>query len=203
VKRAYKILLTAAALAAFIVQNVPAAAANQQVYFSLRAGEVFPEDADSSASTGPYSISGKAEYDTGYFVGGAVGLGFAHNFRVGEEIGYSHADAKHDDDADASSLAFMTNLFFDFPTQGAIKPYVGVGVGGALDRLNIEGYDDSEFVFAYQARAGLAFQINPHLLLNVGYKYFATADPHYDIGGVHVKSAWQTHNIEAGLRYTY
>jgi opacity protein-like surface antigen len=80
-----------------------------------------------------------------------------------------------------------------------VTPYIGVGVGGAnvvFDTghfsngvTTVSGNED-DTVFAWQAFAGLRFQLNSRMSFGIGYKYFATKGssfsyppaPNFDVG---------------------
>ena len=63
--------------------------------------------------------------------------------------------------------------------------------------------DNDDWEFGYQGIAGVRYSINPNLALDVDYRYLATADANYRttaaLGGVNVKSSYNSHNIVASL----
>ena len=67
-----------------------------------------------------------------------------------------------------------------------MTPYIGAGVGGANSVFDTDSFTDgstivsgseSDVVFAWQAFAGLRFQLNSRMSFGIGYKYFATGNP--------------------------
>jgi opacity protein-like surface antigen len=135
--------------------------------------------------------SSTVEYDVGFAGSAAFGYAFnpylAADFEfggIGTQIhsvsGYYLSDTYMD------NLPFMANFTLSFPIRRTILvPYLGGGVGGSLTIFSTDGFwnesvvvfgDDSEFVFAWQAFAGLRFQLNKQMSLGIGYKYFATQD---------------------------
>jgi opacity protein-like surface antigen len=63
-----------------------------------------------------------------------------------------------------------------------------VGAGGSATIFDTDSFsngaitlfgDDSDVVFAYQAFAGVRFDLNERMSLGIRYKYFATEDSSY------------------------
>lgn len=101
----------------------------------------------------------------------------------------------------------MVNGFYDFQTGTAFTPYVGLGAGYA--RVSSNGIsatglgatlDDDDNKFAYQAIAGIAYQITPEVALTADYRYFATQDPKFRAStGTTIETEYKTHNVTLGL----
>lgn len=111
---------------------------------------------------------------------------------------------------DVSALSFMVNGYFDFHNQSPLTPYLGGGIGLArvsVNDLSVGGekiVDDSDTVFAYQLAAGVGWEFMPNLILDLGYRYFATADPKFrDMEGERFESEYETHNLMLGLRINF
>jgi opacity protein-like surface antigen len=62
-------------------------------------------------------------------------------------------------------------------------------------------YDDSDLVFAYQAGAGVAYEISPTLDLGLSYRFSGSADPTFDDGVDKFDYESQAHNFLIGLTY--
>lgn len=110
-------------------------------------------------------------------------------------------------DGDVSALSFMVNGYFDWQNPSPLTPYLGAGIGFArvsMNDLKVEGVrlvDDSDTVFAYQLAAGVGWEFMPNLTLDLGYRYFATADPEFrDVEGDTFESEYKSHNLMLGLR---
>ena len=78
-------------------------------------------------------------------------------------------------------LAVMFNGYYDFSTASAFTPYVGGGLGIAM--IEAEGFgvaaipdvlDDDDTVLAYQAMAGIGYDINEKTNIFAEYRYFGT-----------------------------
>lgn len=91
-----------------------------------------------------------------------------------------------------SEWLFMGNVYADLGTWWCITPFVGVGVGGA--RVTIANFTDqglagpglgpssayadtaSKWNFAWAVHAGLAYQINPSMTMELAYRYLDMGD---------------------------
>ena len=73
----------------------------------------------------------------------------------------------------------------------------GGGIGGAYYHLPSLGND---FVFAYQALAGIGFIVAEDVKLEIGYRFFTSNDQH--MNGVTVQAP-QFQCVEAGIRIEF
>lgn len=90
--------------------------------------------------------------------------------------------------ASKSEWLVLANAYVDLGTWWCITPFIGAGVGGA--RVSIANFSDtgtnnlpfsttsfataptgSKWNFAWAAHAGLAYQVNPNLVLELAYSY--------------------------------
>jgi opacity protein-like surface antigen len=185
-------------------------------YVGIEGGVVFLSDSTLSGPGGSLDL----EYKTGFGAGLVGGFDFG-TYRLEGEFAYRTND--HDQvsafglsapaDGDTSSIALMVNGYYDFRmVSPTIVPYVGVGIGGAQvsAKLGDPGFpsiiDDDDMVFAYQFMAGVGFAVNKQVTIDLGYKYFATADPSFEVigtGGAKLDSEYKSHNVFAGLRYSF
>ncbi len=90
----------------------------------------------------------------------------------------------------------MANVYLDFVNSSPVTPFLTAGIGMAEVTL-FDYYDDT--VFAYQVGAGLTFAINPHMSIDLKYRYFATED--LDFEGIEAEFA--SHNVYCGFRFTF
>jgi len=193
-------------------------------YLSIQGGATWVQDADFDYDLpSPFSVSGEAEFDTGFNVGLAAGYDYGMA-RLEGEITYRENDFdklkarfsgfgsgtdgtfEGDVDGEVNSLSFMVNGFWDFENQSSVTPYLGAGLGLANVEVKGDDFDkDDDTVFAYQFAAGVAFAMTPYLSLDLGYRYFATEDPELDDDGIGAsyETEYQTHNATLGLRMTY
>jgi OmpA-OmpF porin, OOP family len=129
------------------------------------------------------------------------------------------------------SNAIMTNAIYDFTLGWPITPHIGVGVGAVNVVQSLSGngstahgllgptgtgfgsLSDSTWEFGYQAIAGIRYEINPIVSLDVDYRYLATpgytvngtcpfTEPGYSACGgrlLSIKTGYNTQNILASL----
>jgi opacity protein-like surface antigen len=92
------------------------------------------------------------------------------------------------------SSALFANGYVDLGTWYGVTPYVGAGVGAAINDLASE----SRWNFAYALMAGAAYHLSPNLSVDFGYRYadLGTA-PGYDMTPVEITA----HEFRVGLRY--
>ncbi len=181
-------------------------------YLGARAGVAWLEDY-SHPVTGTNTTF---EFDRGWGLGGSVGYQFGGPFRLELEVAYrtNEIDSISQGGArlagatgEMNSLAFMLNGFYDIQTGSAFTPYVGLGLGYA--RVSADGIttsgggvtnSDDDNKFAYQAIAGVAYQLTPAVSLTADYRYFATQDPSFRLSnGASVEGEYKTHNVMLGL----
>jgi opacity protein-like surface antigen len=160
-------------------------------YFRVNVGPSIPQDGHLT-DYGGLTSGNAVSYDVGLmmdFVGGyafnkwaAVELEVGWNFNeIGSIQGFSQSDTFF------YNFPILANLVLQYPIpRTRIVPYVGGGVGGSATIFDTDGLyfpagsftptsvfgSDSDFVFAYQAFAGLQVELNDKMLLGLGYRYF-------------------------------
>ena len=125
------------------------------------------------------------------------------------------------------SNSIMTNVIYDFTFGWPITPHIGAGVGAVSLNRGVSGngnlniprlnevavnpdFNGNQWVFGYQAIAGIRYMINPALALDVDYRYFST--PSSTVNSARLapvsgaccvfssfKSGYNTQNIVASL----
>ncbi len=186
----------------------------------IRGGAALLEDAELE---GQAPFNNDLDFDEGFSVGGEIGYSLSkhdlgvdllRNMRIGLEVSY----ASNDNDTlsgsgaftdETSALAGMFNLYYDQDTGTPWKPYIGAGVGVA--NIDFEGQtlggqrvDDDDTVFAYQARAGIGYELSSTAVVSLGYRFFDTLDPEFDAqNGTSFDSEYRSHTVEVGLRYKF
>jgi OmpA-OmpF porin, OOP family len=170
-------------------------------------------------------------YDGGFNAGVRAGYMWGPWRFEGEysyrENGVSTIGSLTNSSGNSHSNAIMANAIYDFTFGWPITPHVGAGVGGVnLDRgfsgtgnLNIPrlnelavnpDFNGSQWVFGYQAIAGIRYLINPALAIDVDYRYFSTPSRTIDEANLapvtktccifsSFKSGYNTQNIVASL----
>lgn len=112
---------------------------------------------------------------------------------------------------DVTSLGAMANIAFDFNKDGQFHPFVLGGLGGARVSINdasVSGVllaDDSDFVLAFQAGAGISYDLNDSTSVSLSYRYFRTSNPDFtgSDGSTTFDMEYQSHSALAGLTFKF
>ena len=169
-------------------------------------------------SPGQAGITITSEFDTGGALFGAVGTSFG-NFRAEGELFGSYNEVSSmsgngttiNADGDFTTGALMFNGYFDIPTGSKWRPYLGGGIGVANISYNDVSLkrtlviDDDDTVFAYQGKAGIAYEFSPRWVGTLGYRYFGTDDADFvdTTGFPFTADGVQMNVIEIGARFRW
>lgn len=173
------------------------------------------------APTGP--VPSKVDFDTGLAFDAAFGWAFNRYAALDFETGFIGAEINNvpgylTDNSRIYSVPFLVNATLSLPIPRTnIIPYVGAGVGGADMVFDTDNFQDSagingvvgsenDVVFAGQIFAGVRFALTRHLMLDVGYKYFATDDPTFTYPPDNFKVGFKgarTHSVLFGLTFDF
>lgn len=217
------------AIVALCLAGSPGAAWADGFYFGLSGGASWLADADNEGS----GLSAEDTTDRGYVFGGSIVYAWSGGWRAEAEVAHRRNDfdqvtieadgglgaqlglgslngATLDIGGDVDSLAAMANVYYDFPTAWAIRPYVGAGLGVAridakLDLGPLRLVDESDTVLAWQLKAGLSYPATERISLSIGYRYFETQDAELSetVGGRTFDSEYRSHAVELGLRFSF
>ena len=200
-----------------------------------------PAGSRALAATAGLSQTGKVETNWGYVGVGSIGWGFGNGFRA--EIEGNYRNNSVDTVVLSGRSAFsaggtihqygvMANALYDIHqlNLGGFVPYVGVGAGYVWnDWRNVRGssalpgrvgsvrIDDRDGRFAYQAIAGVAYNLSsvaPGLSLTAEYRFMGTLENKLDgtlslsgPGGgttrIQAEGESFNHSILVGLRYAF
>ncbi|MEN8123433.1 MAG: OmpW family outer membrane protein [Bacteroidota bacterium] len=177
-------------------------------YFSGNIGAAVATDSDVTDQGGNFEI----ESDTGIAFGAAVGYAYGNNIRMEAELAYQKNDIDQVNvpgvgssvtaGGDTSSYALLLNGYYDFTNNSAFTPFISAGIGYAKVEVNdfiVNGIpigSEEDKVFAYQVGAGVGYAISETLILDLKYRYFATADPKFDTA----EAEYASHNFYVGIR---
>ncbi len=147
----------------------------------------------------------EASIDTGMGVSLSFGGKYDNGLRVEGEYTFRKADGDeltfpggaYTLTGDIRIHSAMSNLIYDFKSNGPIVPYLGAGIGVGWE----EDADGAEF--AYQALAGISYATSEQVDLILGYRYFGVSDLEYEELGVSYTASVDTHNFEFGVRYSF
>ena len=191
-------------------------------YFGAEGGWTNLEDQTARTSVNGIGIRAKQTFDDGFNVGARGGAEFGP-WRFEEEYRFQqngyHSIAGFPVQGNRNAHLIMTNAIYDFGNLGwwslPFSPHIGGGVGVAIQQDSATtkptvaypfGYHGTithgtSTDFAYQAIAGIRYNINPSLAFDLDYRYTATDDPTFRVTPVPVsyRSGYNTHNIVASL----
>lgn len=192
----------------------------QEMYVTVNGGLSVPVDATIRGS----GLKGEIEYDSGWNVGGAVGIRFLHYFRTEAALSYRQADVWElkvrggptlDGTGDGSVLTPMLNVYADSDFVSPVQMYVGAGVGAAFLEANSSGssnvliIDDNDTEFAYNFMGGLTYDLlDTGVELDLGYRYVGTTDAKFDavlvgVGSGNARIDVGIHEMVVGVRYNF
>lgn len=196
-----KWLLSSVSSSALVLATVsPVAAADldlppawhPQWYVSVFGGAVFHEDHDYGLVDPASSNFGYSQnFDTGFIVGGAVGVEVGLGFRGEVELAFQNNQADTvssvgagtlSDSGEVEAFTVLANLWYDFDLGMPITPYVGGGIGigfvdgNATDSTGFTSFNDDDEVFAFQVGAGISYSLTDVIDLSVGYRFRGLLD---------------------------
>lgn len=217
-------LLRALVVGVFLVSAVGAQAQGPNLpkrwYVGAGGGASFYDDANFTGTSLAGTVS--ADLDTGYIGNVSVGayLDDIRVFRLEVEGLYTSTDVNGVSGAAAqsaagtvSNTAAMFNALYDVRTGTDWTPYFGVGIGYSL--VDVDSFttpagnptllDDNDGVFAWQIKAGVAYQFSPSWSVNVNYRFFNAENPSFiDVNGGSVNGdPIRSHNAEVGFRFHF
>ena len=162
------------------------------------------------------------EYDVGYVAGAVLGYGFRNGLRL--EIDYaqreSDADQQNDlnrdpsdDNGDVSARSLMGNIWFDLFRGSSVRPYIGGGYGIVDLEIDDPTFRESPLVKqdddvgAWQAGAGVGFDLSPHWTLSVDYRYVDSEKGDFNFlennPDTRTEADYRAHSALATLRYYF
>lgn len=219
-------LLTLSALAFMALPTAVHAETNGNWYVSGAAGwSIVPDSdfTDSSLADIGSPTSGKFELDNAVNFAAAVGAKVNRNLRAEVEVSYRKSGidtVSLDGVGDLETLAaglgvpfniggsvktwtLMLNGYYDFMPESRFHPYLSAGLGAAHHKGTLtvlgESTSETDITFAYQAGAGVSYDLTPQTALFGGYRYLGSSDPDFDT----TKAEYAAHEIRAGLRFTF
>lgn len=181
-------------------------------YLGGEGGWSMIEDANSSIA----GVGLKQRFKDGFNVGARAGYELGP-WRFEEEFSYRDNDERNvnalgSTHGSRKTYAIMTNLIYDIALGWPVTPHIGGGIGAVnlSEHGSIPGFgnvDSSDWEFGYQAIAGIRYDINPALVLDLDYRFLGTTDPHFRttgaLGSFTYRSEHISHSIVASLSYLF
>ena len=169
--------------------------------------------------------NGASEDYSQFTLGGALALGYDFNSQfgvpVGAEVEYalrgnSEKSWNYNNMLDLkgawNASTLFLNLYYDFRNSTAFTPYVGAGLGMAVNYANYTfsapgfkaNFDDHRTTFAWNVGAGVAYDITDNFAVDLGYRYVNLGYYEVDLPeGGKIKNQPCNHEFMLGLRYTF
>jgi opacity protein-like surface antigen len=182
-----------------------------------------------SAGTGPGEVN---DIGSSYVLGIGVGARLTPTFRT--DVVYSYRGGYELSDVDQFGNAFaaeitsssvMGNIYWDIPlSMSGFAPFVGAGIGWAGNQMKEVVTEDGGLFFlpegetsglAWQAMAGVSFNVSPQAAVDVFYRYFdgghlqtELGEAFDDLGGsagtyTGMRGDLTAHEIVLSLRWTF
>jgi len=134
-------------------------------------------------------------------------------------------DGTNDYTAKKSEWLFLANAYWDMGTWAGVTPYLGAGIGASRNTISdfrdvnvptngvAYGATHTEWNLAWALHAGLGFQINDRLTLDLGYSFLHLGDAQsgdliaYDGTNTTynpmIFDSLTSHDFKFGLRYAF
>lgn len=208
---------TAALAVAILLAGTGWAAAQglgtSRAYAKVFGGVTMPKNDDFTlAIKGEDPAASGLDYDAGYVMGIAGGYNITPNMALELEYSYRVSDAKLDTDGGISgqmkSSAYMANAIYSFnavDAAGAVKPFLGVGLGTADLTYEPDGIPrlGGHYKFAYQAIAGVGYQVNESWTLSGEVRYVAVSENDVSSPLANFDTTYQTFDALLGATYRF
>jgi opacity protein-like surface antigen len=145
-------------------------------YFRVGVGPSFFENGQLTDFGGP--VSSRVEYRPGLATEAALGYAFNKYLATDFELGVVGAEINNvtgftSHNSYLYNFPFLANVMLSYPIpRSIVTPYIGVGVGGANVVFDTDHFsngattvvgNEDDVVFAWQAFAGLRFQLNSRI----------------------------------------
>jgi len=207
-----KALLFVAAALALVAK--PALAADGAPYVGANLGLSIFSDSDVKI---PGLATQKVAYKSSFAFGLEVGYRLNENIRLEADFSYKKSDVDtvggvaQSGTNTVAAYGFMANGYYDI-TQAKlpVTPFIGAGIGLVYGKISTSTSeadgglgDKSSTQFGYQLTVGLAYAINPQATIFGLYRYQGSSDFSFTVQSTKVTATYGSHNILAGLNYSF
>jgi opacity protein-like surface antigen len=157
-------------------------------------------------------IASGLEYDAGYVFGIAGGYLVTPSVAIELEYSYRSADAelRASDDVSGQMQAssYMANAIYTFEpidAAGAVRPYVGLGLGAADLTYEPDGAGrlGGDLSFAYQAMAGIGYRMNESWTLSGEVRYLGVSEQDVSASFASFETKYQSFDALVGATYRF
>ncbi|MGQ0618581.1 MAG: OmpA family protein [Panacagrimonas sp.] len=206
-------------------------------YLGLQGGANFAEDQRFKIYDYDLLVGGLADgtelaengFDTGWVGGLVAGYAFTSGLRLELNLDRRHDEFDSVDTANGGESdvvegeedtdTAMLNLWLDFNKSGSVHPYIGGGAGAAKTKISDPAFDgsllvdgtalrtDDDTVFAWQAGAGVGFDLGAHWVASLDYRYLKGDKGDYDVLAnnpeSHIETRYESHAAMLTLAYYF
>lgn len=211
--------------AAVLALSTPANAGRLTSWYGVfEGGASSTQDFDIQTFFTPLPVTATSTLDTdiGWAALATVGYAYDNGWRVEMEGGYRHNEFNElvsaggiaaPADGSLGQYTLMANVLYDFPSASGVTFTLGGGVGADYARFDgssfLQPVEDDQVSLAFQAIAGLSYQMNSWLDVVLNYRYmyvtdfeFAEADALVPGNTNHLNTEdLQSHTLTMGLRF--
>lgn len=226
------------AVACALIVSATAADADgtQPIYVGVKAGASFMEIDDLSNTTNianPAAVNVTSEDDIVFAVGASIGYNWGKKFQIplrtdleymyrtalnyAPNPTFTNAATPTRSDGDLNSHTVLANLNWDVGTWNGFTPFVGGGLGVAVNNTDTTGtviatrvskdYDQTEVNLAWSVGGGVGYAITSNWNVELSYRYIDLGDTAF--GDSNPNDAEisaddvDTHEVLVGLRYQF
>jgi opacity protein-like surface antigen len=212
-------LFAAAALACSAPASAQTFLGGTDRHATLSAGYVGGSDyAYTVGGGGPNAASVEADFDSGYALSGAVGSRFSPNVRSEVAVAYRSQEgvsstrnvifiSPPNPEAKLRALSLDLNIYYDLPTAGPVRPYLGAGAGLAQVSLDDALIEDEASTLNLQAMAGVSAAVSPraNIFAEARYQRLGSIELETQFGNTsgNDKIAPDNLSVFAGVRFGF
>jgi opacity protein-like surface antigen len=201
-----------AALSLLTFLAVASTNAAAESFLDLFAGAAFTDSNDIKVSIPGLSVTGEADFDTSFSVGGRVGYWWGF-FGLNLDVDYfkpnpDSKDSSVDFDLEVLGVGLNAMLRGQFlktnaVPEGALQPYIFGGPTVFISRLDVDvagvgSDDDTDAKLGFTVGGGLAYMFTRNIGAFAEYR-FTYSRPKFEVGGVTVKPELNSHHILGGV----
>lgn len=182
-------------------------------YVKVFGGATLPKSDDFTLDiTSGTAASSGLDYDTGYVFGIAGGYLVTPDVALEIEYSFRSSDAELDYaggvDGQMKASTYMANAIYTFApvdAAGALRPYVGVGLGASDLTYEPEGSGrlGGDLSFAWQAIAGIGYRMNESWTLSGEIRYLGVSEEEVSADFASFEANYQTFDALVGASYRF
>jgi opacity protein-like surface antigen len=186
---------------------------SDNLYLNADAGGAFQQEVtliqNGSSASVTFNPGIRADIDLGYNLNDSWAVELESGFMWNSMDKYNGVSlSSYSQSIDIYSVPVLANIIYKVPTKTSWAPYFGVGAGGVVGMfdLNSRGidYSDTDFIFAYQAEAGLDYALSKNASIGIAYKFLGTLNQRYCLSGSNDKlDGVYIHAVVAKFTWTF